>query len=141
MLCCYRVRVNSTWPPKEKELGESPFSASPARGETTCGHIAVPLHCIPGYDGDKQQACAVCGLKTSYCCIICSTKDCVLALHQPFSSVGKPTVYRDRSYPVDATARGMAALGKVGTLAPGAGEGAPHPMMPEMHSRRRLVRV
>ena len=42
----------------------------------------------------------------------------VVVFEKLATSIGKPTVYRDRSYPVDATARGMAALGKLGTLAP-----------------------
>ena len=82
------------WKPAQRSLDENPFAASPARGTSTCGHIAVPLHCIPGYTGDKQQDCAECGLKCSYCCILCSTKDFVVPLHQPFSSVGKMTGWR-----------------------------------------------
>ena len=33
----------------------------------------------------------------------------VVVFEKLATSIGKPTVYRDRSYPVDATARGMAA--------------------------------
>ena len=37
----------------------------------------------------------------------------VVVFEKLATSVGQPTIFRDRSYPVDATARGMAALGKV----------------------------
>jgi hypothetical protein len=77
--------------PVPASLYESPFTSSPARGQSTCGHIPVPLHCIPGYCGGVQLDCAVCGERTTYACILCSTKDAVLPIHQPYSAVGKPT--------------------------------------------------
>ena len=76
--------------------GESPFTATPSKSpyEESCGHVAVPLHCIPGYIGGKQQNCVVCGKKCSYACVLCSTKDLIMPLHQPYLGVGKPTGYK-----------------------------------------------
>ena len=74
--------------PQPASAYESPFTASPARGQTSCGHIAVPLHCIPGYEGGVQLDCAVCGKRATHACILCSSKDAVFPLHQPYSAVG-----------------------------------------------------
>jgi hypothetical protein len=66
----------------------------------SCAHIPVPLHCIPGYNGGAQQKCVVCVangvtacLKTTYACVLCSTKDFVVALHPPSFTLGKSTGY------------------------------------------------
>ena len=87
-------------PAAEADL-QSAFTHSPSQSGISCGHIPVPLHCIPGYTGSMQQNCAVCvangvteKVKTSYCCVICSTKDYVVALHPPYFTQGKPTGWR-----------------------------------------------
>ena len=87
-------------PAAEADL-QSAFTHSPSQSGMSCGHIPVPLHCIPGYTGSTQQNCAVCvangvteKVKTSYCCVICSTKDYVVALHPPYFTQGKPTGWR-----------------------------------------------
>ena len=80
--------------------GRSAFTPSPSQSAVSCAHIPVPLHCIPGYNGGAQQKCVVCVangvtacLKTTYACVLCSTKDFVVALHPPSFTLGKSTGY------------------------------------------------
>ena len=88
--------------PEELVDGASPYSVSPSKGGASCvGHIAVPMYCIPGYDGGKQQNCVVCvangikgTMKTTYACLQCSTKDYVVPLHPPYWSFGKPSGWK-----------------------------------------------
>jgi len=77
--------------PAAEAEARSAFTQSPSQSGMSCGHIPVPLHCIPGYTGASQQNCVVCvangvtdKLKTTYGCVICSTKDYVVAVHPPF---------------------------------------------------------
>ena len=46
--------------PAAESGGQSAFTQSPSKSGLSCGHIPVPLYRTPGYDGAKQQHCAVC---------------------------------------------------------------------------------
>jgi hypothetical protein len=90
--------------PKPDPDAESPFTSSPAKSVSSCtrvGHLPVPLYCIPGYEGARQQKCAVCTfngvkkqLKTSYCCVLCSSKDYIVPIHPAFTGIAKPSGFR-----------------------------------------------
>ena len=65
-------------------------AASPARpmpqSELEKMHRVVPIKSITGYKGSPKQMCSVChdnAHKTRTCCLACSSKDRVFALHPP----------------------------------------------------------
>ena len=59
----------------------SPLRDSPDREAKK--HRLQSLRFIPGFVGNKQQACSVCSTPCSHCCIACSTCDKVFALCNP----------------------------------------------------------
>ena len=76
-------------------------AASPARPmtqtELETSHRIVPIKSIVGYKGHMKQLCAVChdnAHKTTTCCLACSTKERIFALHSPIIKYkGKTAVY------------------------------------------------
>ena len=64
----------------------TPGSCSPTRASPTrvaAQHKLGPLRLLPGFKGNKQQGCSVCGVACSLCCSFCSTADLVVALCDP----------------------------------------------------------
>ena len=74
-------------------------AASPARpmpqSELEKKHRIVAIKSLPSYKGSPKQMCAVChdnSHKTRYCCLECSTKERVFALHPPTVSYKRQTI-------------------------------------------------
>lgn len=62
----------------------SPLRSSPQRAAAL--HKLLSLKHLPGFSGNKQQACSVCGTPTSFCCSHCSSADKILVLCNPIKS-------------------------------------------------------
>ena len=59
----------------------SPLRTSPTRAASQ--HKVGPLRMLPGFIGNKQQWCSVCGIPASHCCTFCSEADKVFVLCNP----------------------------------------------------------
>ena len=54
---------------------------SPTQCDECVEHVQGPLRAIPGYKGARQQKCNLCNMHTTWCCLTCSTADCVFPVH------------------------------------------------------------
>ena len=63
----------------------TPGSCSPMRSPTRAAamHHLMALRLLPGFQGNKQQDCSVCGTPASHCCAYCSQADKVFVLCNP----------------------------------------------------------
>jgi len=64
-----------------EDLPSSSEKASSSTASCGLGHLPVRLQDVPGYDGSAQQWCVVCGVKITFCCGACSSKDYIVAIH------------------------------------------------------------
>ena len=59
------------------------IDGGPPSRESSGKHTLIPLSQLQGYKGGKQQRCWECNELVSWCCVRCSTPNCVLPLHPP----------------------------------------------------------
>ena len=114
-------RVAGERRPREEETA-SPEN-SPRKSARQCEqHTLIRLSTLEGYEGKRQIKCGECGQDCGFCCLQCSTKDRVVAVHPPTTKHNKKLIH----HPCLAAHRRSPALTRV-VRPTGSAQKAPRP--------------